>query len=134
MTAPQDIPPYSSAINSLTNAIKETEIAETQEIGTYSSRRVVVFWLLWLLGLGFCLLFALFFFMALSPKLWIAALWNLLMTGIEGYLLVKLAYNYSQRTKSMDELLSKATFLSFAMPFISFGGCLVTIIGQDIAG
>jgi hypothetical protein len=129
MTAPQDIPPYSSAINSLTNAIKETEIAEAQEIGTYSSRRVVVFWLLWLLGLGFCLLFALFSFMTLGTKLWFAGLWHLLITGIEGYLLVKLAYNYSQRSKSMDELLSKVTFLSFAMPFISFGGCLLTGLG-----
>jgi hypothetical protein len=94
---------------------------------TYSTLGRFVFWLLWLMGLGVCLLFVFFSLIIVmeGSKVSPIALWDMLIVGVEAYLLLQSFIALFDHEKPMSALLLRVAFAAIGLPLIAFGGCSI---------
>lgn len=96
---------------------------DVSTLQTYSIFSTIIFWVLWLLGLSWFLLFVFLALLMAAEKSWIVAGWNLVVVLAQGYVLLCSARYFSHKKKSVSELLLWATFAAIIMPMITTLGC-----------
>ena len=87
----------------------------------------IVFWLLWLVGVGVFLVFAVLSSMTLSGGGYGALIgpWNLLVAVAEGLVLLVSAMMFGNGSKSASVLFLWVLLAAIVIPLIGFGGCVM---------
>ena len=92
----------------------------------------VIFWLLWLLGIGSVVLFGGFLFLTAMDVSLVAG-WNALVVLTELFLLYKTATHFFSADKPVSEQLLWVTFAALGIPLLATGGCfIVDSLGQGL--
>ncbi len=89
---------------------------------TYSTGCKIAFWLLWLLGVIFLLVF---FLLYASSTRWIIGAWYLLVSLIQGIILIISASGFQNRAKPARVLILQAGLAAIGIPIIVISGWIM---------